>query len=99
MPIVKSFFDGEIYILVHWLKYIVYPGHITFFRSDGLKAGRQALLVFLITKDSRILYWSDLYRHTLPVTEGKKYLHENSKSTLLVAGYRRKKEIYTNGGL
>ena len=99
MPIVESFFDGEICVLAHWLKYTAYPGHITFFRSGGLEAGRQALLVFLIAKGSRISYWSDSHRHALPVTEGKRYLHEGSESALLAAGCRRKEETYTNGGL
>ena len=99
MPIVESFFDGEIYVLAHWLKYTAYPGHITFFRSGGLKAGRVALLVFLIAKGSRISYWSNSHRYALPFTEGKRYLHEGSAFALIVAGCRRIEETYADGGL
>lgn len=92
MPVIESFFGDKICVLAHWLRYSAYPGHPSSFRLGGPEAGRLALVVLLIAKGSRMTYWIDSHRYALPVTEGKRYLHEGSEPALVAAGCQKKEE-------
>lgn len=97
--IIKRFFDGEVCVLAHWLRYKAYPGHVTCFRKGGPRAGRRRLLVQLLSKGTQVGYWRFSHQHDLPTTDGARLLHELSESTLIEAGCERKEKGFPNGGL
>ncbi|PMD66313.1 uncharacterized protein K444DRAFT_518083 [Hyaloscypha bicolor E] len=73
-----DFCYNETCILAYYLRYIVYPGHIICFRRGSLKAGRQALVVYLLAKGSRVSYYSGSHNHFLPTIKELRFLNEIS---------------------
>ncbi|KAF5122359.1 hypothetical protein E5D57_012836 [Metarhizium anisopliae] len=86
-------------VLVHWLRYEEYPGHILHFRQGGPKAGRRCLLVHLIGKGSQIRYRRQSHLHDLPAVENKKRsLHETSSAAYDEAGCEAEIMTFPDGG-
>jgi hypothetical protein len=85
-------------VLVHWLRYTEYPGHIMLFRKGGPRAGRRCLLVHLIGKGSQMSYRRKSHLHDLPTVEGKRSLHETDAAAYDEAGCEAQVIPFDNGG-
>ncbi|TQW01612.1 hypothetical protein IF2G_10876 [Cordyceps javanica] len=103
-PVVKGFVFG------HSMPYRMKPGRIFCFlpggeRTDLTEAEQPIypLMVHIWAKRSRVKYWKDSHKHSLPVLEDKgevkEPLHELARSSLVEAGCKPIEREFDSGTL
>ncbi|SCV61233.1 uncharacterized protein FFFS_15802 [Fusarium fujikuroi] len=97
-PIVEWFFGGNRCILVHCLRYGALPGKIECFLTGGREAGQRVLMVYLLSRGSRVNFYAYSHLQAFPTTKGRRSTHELPPPVLQKAGCEVREKNFHAGG-